>query len=149
MPEILEVTIDKFTFRVPTDRVYNEEGLWALVEGDQVRVGLADFIQQSSGDVAFATVKPEGTVLAFGDELMEIETIKVTIELNSPVTGIVSAVNPTLEGSPEIINADPYGKGWVALIEPHDWEGDRTQLLDAASYFDLMKAKAEEEAKKL
>ena len=61
MPEYLETMVDKFTFRVATDRLYTTEGLWALAEGSRVRIGLTDFMQQRSGDVAFAEVKPEGT----------------------------------------------------------------------------------------
>ena len=60
MAEILEFTIDKFTFKIPTERYYHREGVWALAEDDRVRIGLSDFLQQSSGDVAFAEVQPEG-----------------------------------------------------------------------------------------
>ena len=68
MPEFLEVTVDKFTFKVATDRFYTREGVWALVEGNRVRIGLSDFLQQRSGDIAFAEVKPVGTAVAVGDE---------------------------------------------------------------------------------
>lgn len=87
MPEFLELTVDKFTFKTTTDRYYNSEGVWALAEGNRVRIGLSDFLQQRSGDVAFAEVKPEGTVLALGDEVAVIETIKADISLPSPVAG--------------------------------------------------------------
>lgn len=61
MSEFLETTVDKFTFKVATDRLYTAEGVWAKLDGDLVRVGLSDFVQQRSGDVAFAEVKPAGT----------------------------------------------------------------------------------------
>mgnify|MGYP000211826602 CR=1 FL=1 len=64
MPEFLEVTVDKFTFKVATDRVYSREGVWALAEGNRVRIGLSDFLQQRSGDIAFAEIKPAGTLVA-------------------------------------------------------------------------------------
>ncbi|HET90005.1 MAG TPA: glycine cleavage system protein H [Chloroflexi bacterium] len=150
MTDILEFTLDKFRFEVPTDRFYNEEGLWALPEGDsRVRIGLSDFLQQRSGDVAFAEIKPEGTALAFGDEVAVIETIKVDIVLSSPVTGAVVEVNPAMDLSPEVINQAPYGEGWLVVIEAGDWEADRGRLLDPAAYFEIMKQEAEEEAKKL
>jgi len=148
MPEFLELTVDKFTFRTATDRYYNSEGVWALAEGNRVRIGLSDFLQQRSGDVAFAEVKPEGTVLAFGDEVAVIETIKADISLPSPVTGKVVEVNPAMEITPEVINQDPYGEGWLAVIEAEDWESDRARLLDPPAYFALVQEQAEEEMKK-
>lgn len=76
MTEFLEVTVDKFTFKVAADRFYTREGLWALPEeADRVRVGLSDFLQRS-GDIAFAEVKPVGTAVAVGDEVAAIETIR-------------------------------------------------------------------------
>jgi glycine cleavage system H protein len=148
MAEFLETTVDKFIFRVATDRYYNKEGVWARVEGERVRIGLSDFTQQHSGDVAFAEVRPEGTELSFGDEVADIETIKVDITFTSPVSGTVIEINPAMEDAPEAINQDPYGEGWLAVIEASDWEADRSRLLDAEAYFDLMKVEAEEEIKK-
>jgi glycine cleavage system H protein len=148
MPDFLELTVDKFVFRVATDRSYNKEGVWAKAEGDRVRIGLSDFLQQRSGDVAFAEVKPEATVLAFGDEFANIETIKVDIALPSPVSGKVVEVNPAMEDAPEAINQDPYEAGWLALIQASDWGAERLKLLDPEAYFEHMKREAEEEINK-
>ncbi len=149
MTEFLETTVDKFIFKVATDRYYSSEGLWAQADGNHIRIGLSDFLQQRSGDVAFAEVKQPGTSLTSGDEVATIETIKVNISLTSPVTGKVAEVNLAMTDTPEAINQDPYGKGWLAIIEATSWETDRSTLLDAQSYFRLMKGQAEEEAKKL
>jgi len=148
MPEFLETLVDKFTFKVATDRFYNGEGVWAKPEGRRVRIGLSDFTQQRSGDVAFAEVKPMGTVVTTGDEVAVIETIKVNISLTSPVSGKVVEVNPAMETTPEAINQDPYGTGWLAVIEVTDWEIERTQLLDPQAYFSQMKVEAEKDGKK-
>ena len=148
MPQYLEVTVDKFTFRVAADRWYTREGVWALPEADRVRVGLSDFLQQRSGDIAFAEVKPIGTTLAAGDEVASIETIKVNVILGSPLNGNVIEVNPALDTAPEAINQDPYGAGWLVVIAASDWETDRSRLLDAAAYFEVVKREAEEETKK-
>ncbi len=148
MPEFLEVTVDKFTFKVATDRWYTHEGLWVLPEADRVQIGLSDFLQQRSGDIAFAEIKPIGTTLAVGDEVASIETIKVNVALSAPVSGKVIEVNPAMETAPEAINQDPYGAGWLAVIAATDWEADRSQLLDAAAYFEVVKREAEEEMKK-
>ncbi len=148
MLEYLETTIDKFIFRVATDRYYSSEGLWAKAEGDHVRIGMTDFLQQRSGDVAFAEIEPEGSSLAAGDEVAVIETIKVDISLTSPVSGTVVEVNPAMEEEPELINQDPYGEGWMAIIQVEDWEAEKAKLMNPQAYFILMKGQAEEEAKK-
>ena len=148
MTDFLETTVDKFIFKVATDRLYNSEGVWAQAEGHLVRIGLSDFLQQRSGDVAFAEVKPAGTQVLQGDEVAVIETIKVNIALSSPVSGIVLEVNPDMEVAPEVINQDPFGKGWLALIEASSWDTDRMRLLEPAAYFAKMKLEAEAEVKK-
>ena len=148
MIDFLETTVDKFIFKAATDRLYNSEGVWAQAEGHLVRIGLSDFLQQRSGDVAFAEVKPAGTQVLQGDEVAVIETIKVNIALSSPVSGIVVEVNPDMEMAPEAINQDPFGKGWLALIEASSWDTDQARLLEPAAYFAKMKLEAEAEVKK-
>ena len=147
MTEFLETTVDKFIFKVATDRLYNSEGVWAHAEGRLVRIGLSDFLQQRSGDVAFAEVKPAGTQVSQGDEVAMIETIKVNIALSSPVSGLVLEVNPDMEMAPEAINQDPFGKGWLAVIDANNWDADRAKLLEPAAYFAKMKVEVEEEVK--
>jgi glycine cleavage system H protein len=149
MPSFLETTVDKFVFRVATDRLYSAEGVWALLDGGRVRIGMSDFLQQSNGDVAFAEVRPIGTALDVGDEAAVIETIKVDLGVPSPVRGTVAEVNPLMAQSPELVNQDPYGEGWLAVIETIDWPEDRDALLGPEAYFELMKGQAEAEAKKL
>jgi glycine cleavage system H protein len=149
MPEYLETTVDKFLFKVAKDRYYNSAGIWAQASGNLVRIGLSDFLQQRSGDIAFVDVKPSGTALALEDEVASIETIKVNVSLPSPAAGKVVRVNPEMETAPEKINQDPFGEGWLCEIEASNWETDRAGLLDAPAYFTQMKQEAEEEAKKL
>ena len=149
MPEeMLELTVDKFTFRVPRSLCYNDAGVWVRQEGSVARLGLSDFAQQRSGDMAFAEVKPVETVLKPGDEFASIETIKVNVILPSPVTGVIAEVNRALEDAPELINQDPYGKGWLATVQLTDWQSDKAKLLHADAYYALVKEQAEEEMKK-
>lgn len=147
MTEFLETTVDKFIFKVATDRFYSSEGLWAQVDKNRIRLGLSDFLQQRSGDVAFAEVKPRNTTVSIGEEFASIETIKVTISLTSPVTGRVVEVNPAMSTTPEVINQDPYGSGWLVVVEAASWEANRSDLMDAQAYFNLMKGQAEQETK--
>ena len=152
MPEYVETTVDKFTFKVATDRFYCTEGLWILwlqpQAGNRVRVGLTDYVQQHSGDVTFVTVKPAGTKLQIGDELADFETMKIVLTLASPVSGTIALVNDALDLNPELVNQSPYDKGWLAEIDVTDWEARRATLLDPNAYFAFMKAEAEEEARK-
>ncbi len=152
MSEYLETTVDKFIFRVAPDRFYSCNGMWAFwIESHgngRVRIGLTDYLQQLNGDVAFVHVKPVGTELAVGDEVAELETIKAIVGLCSPVSGRVVEVNPDLDLNPEIINQEPYGKGWLAVIDATNWEADRANLLDAQTYLSSIRSQAEEELKK-
>lgn len=148
MTDFMVTTVDKFIFKVATDRIYSSEGLWVQTDGQLVRIGLSDFLQQRSGDVAFAEVRPPESPLTVGEEIASIETIKVTISLASPVTGRVVEVNPAMSSAPEVINQDPYGEGWLAVVEAVNWEADRAALMEPQAYFSLMKGQAEEEAKK-
>lgn len=152
MPEYLEKTVDKFTFRVATDRLYSSEGMWvSLVQPGapgRVRIGLTDFMQQRSGDVAFVSVKVPGTRLSAGDDFTEMETIKVNLSLPAPVGGTVVEVNEALELTPEVVNRDPYGNGWLAVVETASWEADRARLLDPGAYFSLMQSQVEQELEK-
>ena len=145
MSEFLEMTVDKFTFRVAIDRLYTREGLWEKKEDALVRIGLSDFVQQRSGDVAFAEIKSVGTMLAFDDEIASIETIKVNISLGSPLAGRILEINPVMETAPETLNLDPYDQGWLALLEPSDWNVDQARLLNARAYLDIIRSEAEQE----
>ena len=107
MPEELTYTQDKFTFHVAADRTYNAAGVCAKVEGNRVTVGVSDFFQQHNGDVAFVDVAEVGTAVSAADEFANIETIKLDIELPSPVSGVILAVNEALEMEAELINQDP------------------------------------------
>jgi glycine cleavage system H protein len=149
MPEFLETTVDKFIFRVATDRLYSDAHLWIKLEDKLARIGLSDYLQQTSGDVAFADLELAGTQLDPGDDLASVETIKVNLVLPSPISGVIKEINPSLEDAPELVNQDPYGEGWLALVEATDWETDRANLLDPETYYEAMKAEAQEESKEL
>ncbi len=145
---MLEVTVDKFKFRVPETLLYSDAGIWVAVEGSRARLGLSDFAQQVNGDIAFANVEPPGAVLQAGDEFGSIETVKVNVGLPSPAAGKIVEANPLLQDSPEVINQDPYGKGWMLVLELSDWEMNKQGLMDAPHYLELVKQQAEAELKK-
>jgi arsenate reductase (thioredoxin) len=143
--KILELAVDKFLFRFPADLYYSEAGIWVKFEERRARIGLSDFTQQRNGDVAFAEPKEEGTQVRLGDEVAVVETIKVNLSIPSPVGGKVVEVNNNLLTAPELVNQDPYGKGWLAVLEVEDSDAARRGLKTAADYLALAKVQAEAE----
>jgi len=145
--EYLETYVDKFHFRVKRGYLYTPEDLWVSLEGNRVRVGMTDFLQQKSGDMAFVKLDAAGKELRKGDTLGEVETMKTTLEVAAPVDGVVVEANELLDDQPELVNEDPYGDGWLVAMKPG---GDVTSegLLDADAYFELMKEKLIEEDRK-
>ncbi len=145
MTEYLEFSIDKFTFRTAIDRLYSAEGLWLKEENNLVRIGMSDYLQQRSGDVAFVEIMPVGKVISTGDEIIVMETIKVNISMPSPISGKIIQVNPLMQDTPEIINQDPYGEGWLVLVEASNFEVDAKHLLSAAAFFEKTRQESERE----
>lgn len=144
----LEAAVDKFVFTVKKGHLYDEQGLWVAVENGVARVGVTDYLQQKSGDVAFVNLPEAGTEVGQGEELGSIETIKADVAINSPLSGVIQERNEELDAKPELVNEDPYGEGWLLLIRMAHFESERTKLLTAEEYLPVMKAQAEEEAKK-
>jgi glycine cleavage system H protein len=147
MAEFLETTFDKFIFKVKTGYLYTDDDYWVDIRSTVATVGVTDYLQKSNGDVAFVEPAIVGKSVKKGEELGEIETIKVTLNLISPVTGRVSEVNQELEAHPELINNDPYGAGWICRIELADPQGAKDGFLQAEAYMELMKGKIEREAR--
>ena len=143
----IELTVDKFIFRFPKELLYSEAGLWIRREDSLIRIGLSDFAQQRNGDIAFANLESVGTVLDMEDEIASIETVKVDFSLPSPVKGKIVEVNSILEESPELINQEPYGRGWMALVRPENLEQNLGRLMTAEAYSALARQQAEAELK--
>ena len=143
--EILEMTVDKFLFRFPSDLLYSPAGVWVRFEGARARIGLSDFTQQRNGDVAFAEPKEVGTRVRTGEEVAIVETIKVNLSIPAPLGGKIVEVNGNLLDSPEFVNRDPYGKGWLTVLEVEGGEAARGALKTAAEYTALAKVQAEAE----
>ena len=142
--EYLEAMVDKFAFRVATGCRYSAADVWARRQGDHVRVGLSDYLQQRSGDVASVTLKRAGTAVKGGDELGSLETIKVDLVVPAPLGGTIVSVNESLVEHPELVNGDPYDAGWLVDVAPADW-AEFDALLDAQTYLPQMAGRAEQE----
>lgn len=146
MTEYLQTTVGKFIFRVRAGYLYTDTGVWLAVDPATgvVRIGLTDFMQQTSGDIAFVELPAVGTPIEVGGDLAAIETVKVDVGIPSPCAGVIAAINESLADSPELINQDPYGEGWLVDLRPDVWPAPG--LLDAETYLALMTRQAEEAA---
>ena len=119
---------------IPSDLYYTSEHEWVQRVGDDtVRVGITDFAQSSLGDVVFVQLPDTGTDVTAGDSFGEVESTKSVSDLYSPLTAKVVAVNGDLEGSPQLVNSDPYGEGWLIelRVDADSMAGELEGLLDA------------------
>ena len=123
---------------IPSDLHYTAEHEWVRRSGDDVaRVGITDFAQSALGDVVFVQLPDVGAELTAGESFGEVESTKSVSDLYAPVSGTVSAVNTELEGSPQLVNSDPYGAGWLLDVQVSDaveLESAISSLLDAEAY---------------
>ena len=122
---------------VPDDLRYSTDHEWARLEGGKVRVGITDFAQDTLGDVVFVQVPELGTTVVAGGTFGEVESTKSVSDLYAPVGGTVTEVNGDLADTPNRLNEDPYGEGWICVIEPDD-VGQLDALLDAEGYRKLI-----------
>ena len=104
----------------PSDRVYSKEHEWVVVDGDVATIGISDFAQDQLGEVVYVDLPSEGDALTAGDSFGEIESVKSVSELFAPVTGEIVQVNAALDDSPETVNSDPHGDGWMIKIRVDD-----------------------------
>ncbi len=102
------------------DLKYTKDHEWVRVEGDNAFIGITDFAQKELGDVVFVEVETEGETLDKGEVFGTIEAVKTVSDVFMPVSGEVLAFNEDLEGNPELINSDPYGKGWIVKVKYSD-----------------------------
>jgi glycine cleavage system H protein len=123
---------------IPSDLHYTAEHEWVRLSGDDtVRVGITDFAQSALGDVVFVQLPDVGSEVTAGESFGEVESTKSVSDLYAPVSGKVTAVNGDLEGSPQLVNSDPYGAGWLLDVQVSDvaeLESAISALLDAEAY---------------
>jgi glycine cleavage system H protein len=118
---------------IRTDLRYHQEHEWVRVSGEKATVGISHFAQDALGDIVFLEMPDVGTKVTAGQQIGEIESTKTTSTLYSPVSGLLVELNQDLKAHPEVINSDPYGKGWVAVIELSN-PSEVDSLMTAAQY---------------
>ncbi len=118
--------------QIPGDLRYSTDHEWVRVDGNRLTVGITDYAQDALGDVVFVQVPDIGAEVGAGDALSEVESTKSVSDIFAPVAGRVVAVNDALTTTPEVLNSDPYGAGWLFVLEADPSSVDA--LLDAAAY---------------
>jgi len=132
------VKVENFDF--PDDRWYNKDHSWALPEdeGKKIRVGLDSYGQDLAGKILFIRARREGSSVKQDSSFASIETGKWVGPLKSPVAGKIIEVNTPLRRKPSVINDDPYGEGWIVVIEPSNWESDKANLLQGEPWVEVV-----------
>lgn len=120
---------------IPEHLKYTEEHEWLSLDGDVATVGVTDFAQDSLGDIVFVELPDQGDKITAGDPCGELESTKSVSELYAPANGEVVAVNEAVRDTPELVNSDPYGDGWLFRVRV----GELPDLLDAADYAEIVK----------
>jgi len=132
-------------YEIPEDLYYSKDHEWARIEDDLAVVGITDYAQKSLHEIVYVELPSEGMELKQMDSFGTVESVKAVSEIFSPVSGEVVQVNQALEESPELVNKDPYGEGWIIKIRLNDLEGDLKNLMDAKQYADYLKKLESEE----
>lgn len=122
---------------LPKDLKYTSEHEWIKIDGERVVVGITEYAQKELGDVVFVDLPGVGEKVKMKEAMATIESVKAVSEIYAPISGEVMEVNDTLEHSPELVNQDPYGKGWIAIIEPLDTK-ELDELLTPEAYAALI-----------
>jgi glycine cleavage system H protein len=130
----------------PEDLCYSKEHTWVRVAGNRGTVGITDFAQQEMGEILYTELPDEGSQIEQGDIFGTLESSKTVAELFSPVSGEVISINKDLEEEPSLVNDDPYGKGWLMLLEIDD-PSELQALFSAVEYEDFLE-KQEDNSKK-
>lgn len=124
---------------VPANLKYTKDHEWVLVEGKEATIGITDFAQHELGDIVFIEIETLGEKLGHGEVFGTVEAVKTVSDLFMPLSGTVTLKNSELDGSAELVNSDPYGKGWMIKVAANDLS-EMDALMDAEAYKKLIGA---------
>ena len=130
---------------LPDNLRYSENHVWALLDGEKIRVGISDYAQDQLGDIVYIDLPKAGDSFEKGKEFGVVESVKAVNDLYMPVGGEIIAVNPELEDSPEIVNGSPYSDGWLIEVKPDD-PGEIDALMKRDAYIAMLEEMAAEYA---
>jgi glycine cleavage system H protein len=123
---------------LPEDIKYTDDHEWAKMEGDAAKVGISDYAQDQLGDIVFVELPDVGATFEKGEEFGTLESVKAVSELYMPIGGEITAINEALEDEPELVNNEPYGRGWMIAIKPSN-PAEIDSLIDKQAYLEMLK----------
>lgn len=126
-----------YEMNFPDNLRYTKEHEWIRMEGNTAVIGITDFAQRELGDIVYVEIETVGKSLSAGDVFGTVEAVKTVSDLYLPVAGTINEVNPALGKSPELVNTDPYGEGWMVKMTVNDPAGV-DKLMDASAYSNLV-----------
>jgi len=125
----------------PNDLRFHKEHEWIRVEGGEATLGISEFAQEALGDVVFVALPNVGSIVEAEEEIGEVESTKATSTIYTPVSGKILRVNEELESQPELVNRDPYGKGWMAVLELSN-SSEVEGMMTASQYEEFLKSQS-------
>ena len=131
--------MSKDQYEIPDSLRYSKDHEWVKAEGEKARVGITDYAQDSLNDVVYVELPELGKAVKQYDTMGAVESVKAASDIFSPVAGKVAEVNKRLEQEPELVNKQPYGDGWIAIIDASALAEDLSKLMDAAKYAEYLK----------
>ncbi|MCD6154371.1 MAG: glycine cleavage system protein GcvH [Candidatus Verstraetearchaeota archaeon] len=127
-------------YEIKEELYYTKDHEWVKIVEEEAIIGITDYAQKELRDIVYVDLPEMGRKVKQGEKLCEVESVKAVSEVYSPVSGEVVEVNERLEDSPELINQDPYGDGWIAKLKPENLEGDMENLMNAEEYAEYIKS---------
>ncbi|MEM2320162.1 MAG: glycine cleavage system protein GcvH [Candidatus Bathyarchaeia archaeon] len=117
-------------YEVPEGLYYTKDYGWIKIEGDKVRVGITDYAQKQLREIVYAELPSPGTVIKQGEPYGTVESVKAVSDLVAPISGTVEEVNEEVQSKPELLNEDPYGKGWLLVVKPSNLQAELANTMD-------------------
>jgi len=117
-------------YEVPEGLYYHKEYLWAHVEKGKARVGVTDYAQKQLREIVYVELPSVGDTITQGDPFGTVESVKAVSDLIAPISGTIEEVNAELESKPELLNEDPYGKGWLLVVKPKNLDAELKNIMD-------------------
>jgi glycine cleavage system H protein len=129
-------------YEVPEGLYYSKDFEWVKIEGDNVRMGITDYAQKSLREIVYAELPSAGSEVKQNEPYGTLESVKAVSDLVAPISGTILEVNDQVQSSPEILNEDPFGKGWLVLIKPSNLESELSNIMDFDAAVEWHKAQA-------
>ena len=127
------------SYNVPEGIYYSKEYEWAKIEGDKVRIGITDFAQKQLREIVYVEIPSAGSTLKQGEPYGTVESVKSVSDLVAPLSGTVEQINGDVQGKPELLNEDPYNKGWLLIVKPSNMD-ELKNLMDAGKAIEWHKS---------